>query len=196
MWWLGAGSESQTAALCPVLLIQQFSARLWPTLWWPQRLNRQTECACSDVATANVHHLDVRPFESWHFLGYRVFIWDIWRSLPALPAPLARSVALFSAALHWRWACCCCCRVHLRSESAFRARGDENYWPEKMNGDVPPLKRLIWINKPEECGMGVGELRGPPWCFNLDVLGTRLIFSQTYSSFFNLILQLQLPLRA
>lgn len=24
----------------------------------------------------------------------------------------------------------------------------------------------------------------PPWCFNLEVLGTRLIFSQTYSSFF------------
>lgn len=176
------------------MLIQQFTGRLRPTLRRPQRLNRWAECACSDVATANVHRLDVRPFDSWHFLGYRV-IWDIWRSLPALPAPLTLSVALFRVASHRRWASCCCW-VHLRSESAWRARGDENYWPEKMNEHVPPLKRLIWINMPEECKKSVGELRGPPWCFNLEVLGTKLIFSQTHSSFFSLIPQLQLPLRA
>lgn len=115
-----------------------------PPLWRPQRWNRRAACACSDVATAEpctARMLD--PPGSWHFLGHRVFIWDIWRSLPALPAPLALSVALSERS--FAAACCCCCRccwVLIRSESTFEAWGDKNYWPEKMNGKCPTSEKV------------------------------------------------------
>lgn len=67
-------------------------------------------------------------------LGNGVFVWNIWGSLPVLPALFRSSTSAASP-------------VRLLSSAKVRectlGPGRWNYWPEKMNGEVPALAEKV-----------------------------------------------------